>query len=189
MQFSNIADGLHHVRLMQPAECEQIIGQTLALPQWGEARVVPADGDAVREDHWRSAKVIHRSASPELFRTFQQRVEAELLPAVQQMWDSPLNGTEGTQLVRYDEGDFYRVHTDATEDSCQFRHFTVVCYLNEDFVGGTTAFPGLRLQVSAASGMALVFPSDYPHQACPVEKGSKYALVTWLTGLPPIRWI
>ena len=52
-------------------------------------------------------------------------------------------------------------------------------YLNDDFKGGETEMFGRKYKPK--KGKALIFPSNwnYPHRACPVEDGTKYALVTW----------
>lgn len=105
----------------------------------------------------------------------------------------PLPGTtfnmdshrEDIQVLRYTVGQEYFWHTDAgidpykTDNNSRNRCLSVVVYLNDDVVGGETQMPGRKYKPQ--TGKALIFPSNwcYPHRACPVIEGTKYALVTW----------
>ncbi len=89
--------------------------------------------------------------------------------------------SEGLCLLRYENNQEYLWHCDATPVAkTSSRIVSVVVYLNDDFTGGETEMAG-GLKVSPKKGKALIFPSNwnYPHRACPVTKGTKYALVTW----------
>ena len=89
--------------------------------------------------------------------------------------------TEGLCLLRYEEGQRYVWHCDATPTAVtSARIVSVVVYLNDDFTGGETEMAS-GMKVSPKKGKALIFPSNnnYPHRALPVSDGTKYALVTW----------
>jgi predicted 2-oxoglutarate/Fe(II)-dependent dioxygenase YbiX len=90
--------------------------------------------------------------------------------------------------VRYSPGDYYVAHSDVIPGD-DYRYFTVLCYLNEEFEGGQTSFPVLGHRVTPRAGTAVVFPSSYLHRAEPVAGGEKYVIVTWLCGPPPVRWL
>lgn len=89
---------------------------------------------------------------------------------------------ETISVLKYEQGQEYKWHVDrALEPDCfaSSRRVSVVVYLNDDFKGGETEV--IDRKYKPQKGKALIFPSDcnYPHRACPVEEGTKYALVTW----------
>ena len=105
------------------------------------------------------------------------------LPGVRVDFDSY---REDFGLLRYRPGQKYDWHVDAPVERDQTggsdatdRFLSVVVYLNDDFEGGETEMLGRRY--IPKKGKALIFPSNwnYPHRACEVTKGTKYALVTW----------
>lgn len=93
---------------------------------------------------------------------------------------------EVISVLKYEPGQEYKWHTDqpversrSGECDALTRCISVVVYLNDDFKGGETEMLGRKYR--PRKGKALIFPSNwnYPHRACPVEDGTKYALVTW----------
>jgi prolyl 4-hydroxylase len=107
----------------------------------------------------------------------------------------PHNNSENLQLLRYEEGQFYRTHNDYTPSDREYmqgvRILTVFLYLNDVEEGGGTNFPFLDLTVESKRGRALIWPSvldEDPHQmdprtnhqALPVVKGLKYGANAWL---------
>jgi hypothetical protein len=92
---------------------------------------------------------------------------------------------ENVQILKYEQGEHYKWHVDQSvqttyaDEHSLSRCVSVVVYLNDDFKGGETEMPDCKFRPK--KGKALVFPSNwnYPHRACPVEDGTKYALVTW----------
>ena len=93
---------------------------------------------------------------------------------------------EAFGVLRYEPGQKYDWHTDAPIDRFEANSFdasrrliSCVLYLNDDFTGGQTEMHGRKYRPE--KGKVLIFPSNwnYPHRACPVEEGTKYAVVTW----------
>lgn len=100
------------------------------------------------------------------------------------------------QLLKYEEGEFYREHHDYNPIHLQkqtgVRILTVFLYLNTVQAGGGTNFPRLNnLTVTPTRGKVLVWPSvldEDPnqqddrtfHEALPVEKGTKHAANVWV---------
>lgn len=93
---------------------------------------------------------------------------------------------EALSLLKYEKGQEYVWHVDQPYDveqsgntDAQNRLISVVLYLNDDFEGGHTEMFGRKFEPK--KGKVLIFPSNwnYPHRACPVTKGTKYAVVTW----------
>lgn len=105
--------------------------------------------------------------------------------------------SEALQLLRYEEGQFYKVHHDYISlDKTRaqgVRILTIFLYLNdmEDEAGGGTNFPRLDLTVQPKLGRALIWPSVLNeranemdplthHQALEVTKGVKYGANSWI---------
>jgi prolyl 4-hydroxylase len=108
----------------------------------------------------------------------------------------PSDHSEPLQLLRYEVGQFYKVHHDYVDIEVQrqqgVRIFTFFFYLNtmEEHGGGGTRFPLLNLTVHPVRGRALLWPNvlnhapNLPddrtaHQALVVERGVKYGANAW----------
>jgi prolyl 4-hydroxylase len=107
----------------------------------------------------------------------------------------PNNNSESLQLLRYEEGQFYKTHNDYIPHERGriqgVRILTFFLYLNDVEEGGGTNFPELNLTVQPKRGRAVIWPSvldAYPHQAdprtnhqaLPVIRGLKYGANAWL---------
>ena len=83
-----------------------------------------------------------------------------------------------TQLMRYREGEYFGVHTDApfvAQDGA-ITKLSLVLYLNDDYAGGETIFPDLGLEVRPEVGKILLFPPDLSHMSKPISRGMKYII-------------
>lgn len=92
-----------------------------------------------------------------------------------------LKSDSGYDLLRYEVGGYYGQHTDSFKE--QMRTISISINLNDDYVGGNMAFFDREIQIRGGMGSAIVFPSNfmYPHEIMPVEEGTRYSIVTWLT--------
>jgi prolyl 4-hydroxylase len=109
--------------------------------------------------------------------------------------------SETLQLVHYDETQEYTAHHDFgyshIEDNHQGARFaTILFYLNDDMVGGETAFPRWvngksfhELKVKPEVGKAILFYDQLPdgnyddfsqHSAKPIIKGEKWLINLWI---------
>lgn len=88
---------------------------------------------------------------------------------------------EGYNLLRYHEGQEYKVHYDGGTSDVG-RIVSAICYLNDDYEGGELEFPNFNVKIKPQAGMLILFPSAFPyaHIAHPITAGTKYALVTWI---------
>lgn len=86
----------------------------------------------------------------------------------------------GYDLLRYEVGGDFGKHVDSFKEA--MRTVSISINLNDDYVGGKMAFFDREIQIKAETGSAIVFPSNfmYPHEIMPVEKGTRYSIVTWL---------
>jgi len=109
--------------------------------------------------------------------------------------------SETLQLVHYDKTQEYTAHHDFgyshIDDNVQGARFvTILFYLNEDMVGGQTAFPRYvngksfhELQVKPIAGKAVLFYDQLPdgnlddfsqHSAKPIISGEKWLINLWI---------
>jgi len=100
-------------------------------------------------------------------------------------WGEPLN------ILRYGPGQQYRPHFDAGggERPEDFRHWTALIWLNEDYAGGETHFPELKLKVRGGVGDLLMFRNvdlegradpRLLHAGLPVTDGIKWMASRWI---------
>jgi predicted 2-oxoglutarate/Fe(II)-dependent dioxygenase YbiX len=85
----------------------------------------------------------------------------------------------GYELLKYDEGGYYKQHTDSY--STRPRSLACSFILNDDFEGGEFAFFNRELIFKLKKGSCILFPSNfmYPHEIMPVTKGTRYSIITW----------
>ena len=105
----------------------------------------------------------------------------------------PYNNAEYFQVLKYEKGQFYKVHHD--QQSAHWtpqgvRLYTFFVYLSDVEAGGGTRFTDIGVTVKPKLGRAILWPSVYGsdlttsdkrtnHEALPVEKGVKYAANLW----------
>lgn len=113
-------------------------------------------------------------------------VEDILMPIDKCVWDYrnffdlPLKSETGYSLLKYSGGSEYHIHFDHA--SANERVLSMVaCLGEEEFEGGELEFNNFTLKVKLNKDDIILFPSNFPytHIAHPVNKGTKYSLVTW----------
>ena len=192
IRYQEESPGVISVQLYDAAECSAIVGEIRNLPDWTAALVRDAQ-DAVNYEvltrpDVRSARTLVSAEAVYVYRQFDARVDATLKPLVKQHWQLELPSHSGTHLLRYGPADHYVPHQD-TGPGFEDRYFSIVCYLNDDFAGGHTSFPGLEFSATPEAGKAIVFPSNYLHCSEVVTRGEKFVLVSWINGPAPVNWI
>ncbi|MGB0902449.1 prolyl hydroxylase family protein [Halocynthiibacter sp.] len=135
---------------------------------------------------YRSAEqAIHNNESQTLFRPIRKRVT--------ELFQYPIDACEPTALLRYEQGQEYKVHLDSgTNPDCENygRIFTAVLYLNDDFSGGETVFPRIDVTVRPKAGSLVLWANKRPndsaahplslHAGHPVKSGTKYIASFWI---------
>lgn len=103
----------------------------------------------------------------------------------------PVDNIEALQCVRYGQHEHYGIHFDADAETP--RVYTVLVYLNDDFVGGETWFPEIGMKIKPRRGSAILFPNldahNEPllysaHSGMPVVEGTKFAMNVWVNQHP-----
>lgn len=86
--------------------------------------------------------------------------------------DQSYRGPDSTRMLGAPE-------TESSSVSVKTRSaFTLLVYLNDDFVGGETNFPDQSRVIQPQRGAALVFQHMLLHSGEPVSQGTKYVLRT-----------
>lgn len=168
--------------------CAEVVAYAETRQQWHPAGVTGQDGASHVDTAVRAAMLHYFEPGDPVTRLLHARLNDTVRPLARRRYGRDFPHYEAFQLVRYPPGGFFRVHRD-NGPHIAHRYVTVVGYLNDDFTGGGTHFPDADYTAQPARGQALLFPSDYRHQGQPVEAGTKYVLVTWLSAPPPPRWI
>jgi len=124
-------------------------------------------------------------------------VVEEIMRRINTVTRTELNNTEQLQILKYEPGEFYKVHHDYIPNhkdrNCGPRVLTFFLYLNDVEEGGATGFPTLKppLRVFPKKGKALLWPSTLNgdpflkdsrtmHEAEPVVRGKKFAANSWI---------
>lgn len=190
--YSQEVTGIYSLQLYDARACRSIIELAKEADQWTRAQVnVRGEGGGYYSTELRrarSAMAFTPKIDSSIRKEFDRRMDKIIKPLVKQVWRIALPEHSGTHVVCYAPGDHFIAHTD-TGISLNHRYFSIVCYLNEDFEGGHTSFPGLNHKVAPQAGKAIIFPSTYVHCAEPVTAGEKFVLVSWLNGPIPPRWL
>lgn len=91
---------------------------------------------------------------------------------------------EEFRIKHYKEGghDQFDMHVDSISISTAKRFLVFFWYLNDVEDGGNTDFPFLGLSFKPKKGSIFMFPPMwlFPHKGCPVIKGEKYLLSSYL---------
>ena len=164
-----------------PDECQRII-------DIGERRIL-TKGEAMNSDEgYRDCDIAWLYACDDLEWVF-RRVTDIVLSLNDRFFKFDLFGlVEGLQFTKYNSpGDKYGAHLDTVLNGA-VRKLSVSLQLSADtaYAGGdlllrTTEEP---TKMSREQGYVAVFPSYILHEVTPVTSGTRYSLVTWVTGKP-----
>lgn len=182
----NLEDYIITVSNIVPYDlCDRIIEEYSNSSEWNQTSV----GNGNVDSNIRNCDVIFLSTENNIIKNFEirKKIDEELFECASKALGEyrnqfPTAGLEidtGYDLLRYNGGQFYIQHTDASVRhpravSCSFA-------LNDDFEGGEFAFFDREVVIRCEKGEALMFPSNfmYPHEIMPVTSGTRYSIVTW----------
>jgi peroxiredoxin len=135
-------------------------------------------------DYGRKRRRDYQIDHPEARRGVRTRIERRLVPEVRKAFQFRANFIERYIVACYDagEGGYFRAHRDNTTKGTAHRGFAVTINLNaEDYEGGDLCFPEFgRESYRAPSGGAIVFSCSLMHEALPVTRGRRYAVLPFL---------
>jgi len=188
---------------ISPSECDQLIelGHVIGYKHSGigldrSDRLVEATSMTGTSPTTTSGKSVRTSSTAwcldDCYKSPDSKAIQERLA---QLTGIPDENTEYLQLLRYEETQFYKVHTDYNPHERKrpqgVRVLTVFLYLSDVQAGGGTHFPKLDLTIEPKRGRVVVWPSvldgspdeiDYStvHEALAVEAGLKYSVNGWM---------
>lgn len=177
--------------VIHPLVLDSVIN--LAAPLVRRSQIVDARTGEVRADPMRTSS--HVTLGP---RQHDHVLEA-LERCISRVSGVPVLNGEFLQILRYRPGEEFRPHVDyfntgaagayqSLADGGQ-RAQTVLMYLNDEYTGGSTCFPELRLDIKARRGDMLHFHNlgadglghrDTLHAGRPVTAGEKWLLSQWI---------
>lgn len=117
------------------------------------------------------------------------KISQNITQRIVQLTQIPLSNAEPFQLLRYETGQYYQLHSDFIPHSTNKRILTLFIYLSSVEEGGATQFSS-GLTIAPQRGRLLLWPNvdnrssreknvHTRHQALPVTKGIKYAANVW----------
>ena len=167
--------------LFSPAECKYLA--VLGTPWLERASVLGLDGKP-RMDGVRDAE---SCSIPNLAEDLVvQAINRCIAKATgtEPGWGEPLN------ILKYSPGQQYKPHHDGTgSDNVSVRQLTALIWLNDQFEGGGTDFPKIKVTVRGAAGDMLVFRNTRDngefdermiHAGLPVTDGVKWMASRWI---------
>lgn len=172
---------LHNV--FTPEECENLI-RTSEQTGYSEALVHVGGGRQVLMKGYRDGSRVMID-DREFVHRLLQRISSHL-PATFNN-ESLVEINERLRFLRYDEGDQFQPHSDASygrPDNSARTLITLQIYLNENFKGGETTFLHRRtsttkcVPVVPKTGMILVFEHNILHEGSLVKRDRKYTIRT-----------
>jgi PKHD-type hydroxylase len=100
-----------------------------------------------------------------------------------------LNGAEVTglgsfQFTEYKVGEYYGWHTDRDSNIFKERIVSTVILLNDNYEGGFLEIKDSKGDIVPSqkrAGTLYVFESGLRHRVTPVESGTRYSLVNWVS--------
>lgn len=88
------------------------------------------------------------------------------------------------QFTEYKVGEYYKWHTDRDKTTYRERFASTVIQLNDDYTGGLLEIKnskGNLVNINHKIGNLYIFNSNLFHRVTPVEDGTRYSLVNWVS--------
>jgi prolyl 4-hydroxylase len=176
-------------QLFSAAECKYLA--VLGTPWLGQASILNLTGEARLDDKIRDAE---SCSIPHLAEDMVvHAVNRCIAAATGTPW---ING-EPLNILKYSPGQQYRPHHDGTgADNITVREQTALIWLNEQFDGGETDFPRIKVRVRGGVGDMLVFRNVHAngdfdqrmlHAGLPVTEGIKWMASRWIQSGPYLK--
>lgn len=116
-----------------------------------------------------------------------ERLTRALININQQFWNFDLRRIETLQYSEYSVGQFYKEHVDmmyqSPNQAMRKLSFTVQLTDPKEYEGGDVIIKnGSNSPIHKNKGTISFFPSYVLHEVTPITKGTRHALVGWVTG-------
>ncbi len=182
MEIVEEASDIFSFQLLSPSYCQKLVRWASRDLRWNRGRVYAGPR---RLQDAASRRCLERTVAglPPPWNELAQACREKALSAARLCWRERFRRLTGARLVRYDPGGYFKMHCDFLPSlRVKPRFLSLVCYLNEDFSGGRTAFPRQAHDIVPKTGKAVLFPSSitHPHEAQAVREGTRYVIVAWV---------
>lgn len=159
--------------VLEDAACDELRARAEQGP-WLDATVNRAEGRAVDRTVRNNQLVLVDDAA------LAGMLLARLRPRLpERLMGMALSGIkERMRCYRYRVGEYFAPHGDQSYPGGPGERslLTLMVYLNDDFVGGQTAFLDLKQAITPRRGRALLFQHMVLHEGQAVTEGTKYVL-------------
>jgi predicted 2-oxoglutarate/Fe(II)-dependent dioxygenase YbiX len=172
--FSEVEPGMFLTRAFAADDAAAIVAAAANSTTWRDAGI---NANLEVDRTVRDAEVLYEADEPSLI----GRCRDGLFAATRGIASTQAARTvlAEIQIVRYHVDGRYIEHRDSPAIGATPRALSLVCYLNDDFAGGATAFAQPDIAISPLGGVAVVFSPVLLHRAEPVTSGTKYAITAW----------
>ncbi|SES02146.1 2OG-Fe(II) oxygenase family protein [Sphingobium sp. YR768] len=188
---SEVTDGWAPVlavpHIFEPALCRDLMAyaDSQGLEESGYMNTDPVTGGTVlKVDHRHKRRTDCGIEDQALRDAVQARIHRRLVPQVQRAFQFTATRIERHIICCYDAGTggYFRPHTDNSTLGTAHRRFAVSIGLNaEEYEGGDLRFPEFGPRTyRPTTGGAIVFSCSLLHEALPVTKGRRFAVLPFL---------
>jgi hypothetical protein len=171
-------------RVFEPELCQHLIALYARFGGEDSGYMVERDGRTVGVlDHSHKRRFDCLIEDADLQATIRARVSRRVVPEIRKAFQFEATRIERYIIACYEAatGGHFAAHRDNTTPGTAHRRFAVTINLNDGFEGGELWFPefGPRRYRPPAGG-AVVFSCSLLHEATPVTKGTRYAVLPFL---------
>ena len=128
----------------------------------------------------------HRVVDDDLRVAIESRVAQRVLPEIEWAYNFKATSYEGIKILLYDadSGGHFIAHRDNDGPDTAHRRFAMTLNLNaEHYQGGELRFPEYSADLyKPPTGAAVIFSCSLAHEALPVLRGQRYAVVVFFSG-------
>jgi len=153
---------------------------------------VVGTGDSMSKDKSiRDSNIAFLRSSDQSNKWIFERITRSIIDINRQFWNFDLARIETLQYSEYGIGQFYREHIDMMYQSpsraVRKLSFSIQLTDPKEYEGGDVMIKtGTNLPIHKDLGTICFFPSYILHEVTPIKKGTRHALVGWVSG-PPFK--
>lgn len=185
--FASCAPVLIIPNVAPAAFCQAVIAYFEAMPHNAGVMASYVDGEAkARIDLGKKHRQdMELAAGSPLHGAVMELIARRIVPEIKRAFQKDITFADRFLIARYDDdGGYFRRHRDDAAPQTAFRQFAISLNLNtHEYEGGELMFPEYNdHRYSPPAGGAAVFSASLLHEACPVTRGSRYVLLSFLCG-------
>lgn len=171
--------------LLDPQMCQDLIAIfEQGNPVEGTVAAVGEKGEESKVHHARKKRLDFKIEDRNWHATLQQTLGRRLAPELEKAFNFSGFAFDAFVVCRYaaDREDRFRAHRDNLSPSTQNRRFAMTLNLNGDeYEGGELTFPEYGPdRYKTGNGGGVIFSCSLLHEALPVTKGVRFALLSFL---------